>query len=256
MNSTVTEARPASRGKGRLKRAITLLLLCSVLVTLLSLGTWQVKRLAWKEALLAEIDTRLKEPPVAIASVISDLAAGKPIEYRPMRVSGVFRHDAEQFFFATYNGQSGFYVYTPLALADGQYLFVNRGFVPYDGKDRATRLEGDVEGEVTVTGLARAKLLNKPSSLVPDNDPAKSIFHWKDLDAMAENANLPQGKVLQFFMDADAAANPGGLPIGGVTQISFPNNHLQYAITWYGLAAVLLVISVILWRREKLEGEN
>ena len=75
---------------------------------------------------------------------------------------------------------------------------------------------------------------------MPDNDPAKNIFFWKDLDAMAASAGLPRrATVLPFFVDADATPNPGGLPIGGVTTIDLPNNHLQYALTWYGLAAAL-----------------
>ncbi|MCO6186835.1 SURF1 family protein [Rhizobium sp. L1K21] len=240
---------PASRSTSAVKKAVTAIVLLAVLAALLSLGTWQVRRLAWKEALIADVNARIKEQPVKIGEIIGDLAAGTPIEYRPMQATGVFQHDAEQFFFATYEGRSGFYVYTPLALVDGQYLFVNRGFVPYDQKDRDTRLEGEVEGEVTVTGLARTRLAEKPSMMVPDNDPAKNIFYWKDLSAMAANAGLPSQKVLQFFLDADATPNPGGLPVGGVTQIDFPNNHLQYAITWYGLAAALVVISAIVWWR-------
>ena len=102
-----------------------------------------------------------------------------------------------------------------------------------------------VDGEVTVKGLARNPLATKPSSIVPDNDPAKNIFFWKDLDAMAASAGLPRrATVLPFFIDADATPNPGGLPIGGVTTIDLPNNHLQYALTWYGLAAALAVVTL------------
>lgn len=256
MNSSVIDSMPAKRSKNVIKTVVTIVLLIVVLATLLSLGTWQVKRLAWKEALLADIDAKMKAPSADLDAITTDLASGNPIDYRPLKVSGVFQHDAEQFFFATYEGQSGFYVYTPLQLVDGQYLFVNRGFVPYDRKDRDTRLDGEVEGQVVVTGLARSRLTKKPSMMVPDNDPAKNIFYWKDLDAMAANAGLPRQKVLQLFLDADATPNPGGLPVGGVTQINFPNNHLQYAITWYGLAAALVVISAIMWWRGRQKEEE
>ena len=98
---------------------------------------------------------------------------------------------------------SGYYVYTPLALDDGRLVFVNRGFVPFDRKDPATRAAGQLAGPQTVPGLAREPLGAKPSSLLPDNDPAANIFYWKDLAAMAATAGLPAGAgVMPFFIDA------------------------------------------------------
>jgi len=168
-----------------------------------------------------------------------------------MTVSGRFVNNKERHFFATYRGQTGFYVYTPLLLADGRYLFVNRGFVPYENKEPEMRKQGQLTGQVTVIGLARAKLAEKPSSIVPDNDPAKNIFYWKDLDAMADTTGLDRSEVVAFFMDADATRNPAGLPIGGVTQFELPNSHLQYALTWYGLAVALVAVSVTMWLRRR-----
>ncbi|MBS9719783.1 SURF1 family protein [Tianweitania sp. BSSL-BM11] len=222
---------------------------------LLALGTWQVERLAWKEGLLARITSQLAQPPVALATVEAAQATGEPIEYRPVSLTGTFLHDRERHFFATYAGQSGFYVYTPLRLADGRVVFVNRGFVPYDRKNAATRAEGQVEGEVTITGLARERLDGKPSWLVPTNDPAKNIFYWKDLDAMAASAGI-SAPVLPFFVDANTAPNPGGLPVGGVTIIDLPNNHLQYAVTWYGLALALAGICVAMWLRRNKPADS
>ena len=124
--------------------------------------------------------------------------------------------------------------------------------MPYDLKDPATRPRGQPEGEVTVTGLARDPLAEKPSSIVPDNDPAKNIFFWKDINAMAATAGLPQGAgVLPFFIDAGPAPNPGGWPVGGVTLVELPNNHLQYAVTWYGLAAALAGVMIVGWRKRR-----
>ncbi len=97
---------------------------------------------------------------------------------------------------------------------------------------------------MTITGLARPPLAAKPSMLVPDNDTAKNVFYWKDLAAMTTSAGLDPARVLSLFVDADATANPGGLPIGGVTQVDLPNNHLQYAVTWYGLALALAGVVV------------
>ena len=114
------------------------------------------------------------------------------------------------------------------------------------------RKQGQLTGEQTVTGLARARLAEKPSSIVPENDLAKNIFYWKDLDTMASSTGIPADRLVPFFVDADATVtNPGGLPKGGVTQFDLPNNHLQYAVTWYGLAAALVGVALYALLRRK-----
>lgn len=240
---------PAGRSlTGRIAAGAAVLV---ALAILLSLGTWQVQRLAWKEGLIATIAERRVAPPVSVSEIEAMPGVGKDIEYRTVSAEGSFDHTKERHFLATHAGQSGFYVYTPLTLADGRALFVNRGFVPYGRKDAATRGEGQVEGMVTVTGLARTRLEEKPSSLVPDNDPAKNVFYWKDLDAFAASTGIDKARVVPFFIDADAKPNPGGLPVGAVTQTDLPNSHLQYAITWYGLALALTLVSGFYLLRRK-----
>ncbi len=219
-----------------------LVLVPVALAILVSLGTWQVNRLHWKEALLADIQERSTAAPVDVAELERLLTAGEAVDYRHATATGRYLNDKERHFLATFQGQSGFYLYTPLELADGRYLFVNRGFVPYDRKDPATRPESLIEGEQTVTGLGRAELTEKPSSLVPDNDEAANIFYWKDRTRMAASVDLPAERVLPFFLDADSTPVAGGLPKGGVTQIDLPNNHLQYVVTWYGLAFALVAV--------------
>ncbi|QPC87022.1 SURF1 family protein [Mesorhizobium sp. NBSH29] len=223
-----------------------------VFAALIALGTWQMQRLHWKENLLATISARLDAAPLPAAEVELKYGETGDIDYTPVVASGTFMHEAERHFFATWQGQSGYYVYTPLLLAEGgRVVFVNRGFVPFDQKDQKTRFQGQIEGIQTVLGLARNPLAGKPSMMVPDNDPDKNIFYWKDLRAMAILSDLDvDGGVLPFFIDADSRPNPGGLPIGGVTMITMPNNHLQYALTWYGLAAALAaILGVMLTRR-------
>ena len=235
----------------RRKSGLGLLVAIGVaLVILLSLGTWQLYRLQWKEALIAEIAARRNATPAALGEVERKMKAGESIDYVPTTVSGTFDHVHEQYFFATDEGVVGYHVYTPLVLADGRAVLVNRGFVPEASKDPATRAEGQIAGPVTVTGLARAKLDGKPSWVVPENEPAKRLYFWKDLGAMAARAAIPRDKLVPFFIDAGAAPNPGGWPKGGVTQLDLPNNHLSYVFTWYGLAAVLLVVSVLAFRRK------
>lgn len=231
---------------------LLLLLSAVVLAALLALGTWQVKRLQWKEALIARIDERIAAQPVDLDAMERIYAQSGDIEYRPLRVSGAFDHDGERHYFATWKGQSGFFIHTPLKLADGRYIFVNRGFVPYDHKIAETRGEGQIVGGVRIVGLARSAPTEKPSSIVPDNDVGKNVFYWKDMGVMASTAGLPDGSVfLPFYLDAGDAPNPGGLPVGGVTLIDLPNSHLQYAVTWYGLAAALCGVLFFWWRRNR-----
>lgn len=249
----MTSDAEATRRRSRRSTALFLTLGLVALAALLALGSWQVQRLHWKEALIASIESRIASEPLPLAEIERMAAAGEDVDYRPAMVEGRFLHRAERHLLATHEGQSGWHVYTPMQLADGRYLFVNRGFVPYDRKDAATRAEGQVGGVTRVEGLARAALSDKPSFIVPDNDPAQNQFYWKDIDAMARSADLPaDAKVLPFFLDAGPAPNPGRLPVGGVTIVSLPNNHLQYAVTWYGLALVLAaVMTVWLLRRRK-----
>lgn len=246
----VTEAN-LKTGKSGWRFWAALVLLPAAFAVLLSLGTWQVKRLYWKQDLLAAIEQRSHAEPVAISEIEAAEIAGEPIEYQVAYATGRFLNDSERHFFATFNGQTGYYVYTPLELEDGRYLFVNRGFVPYDLKEPASRPQSLLAGEQRVSGLARARLSEKPSVMVPENDEAKNIYYWKDLDRMAATAGLATEKVLPFFLDADATPVPGGLPRGGVTIIDLPNSHLQYAVTWYGLALALLGVSVFAWFKRK-----
>lgn len=240
------------------KTIIVSLVLAAVFATLITLGTWQMQRLEWKENLLANIDQRLTSNPVGMEDVINFANAGDDFEYQPVSVEGIFDHSKERHFFATHNGFSGYYVYTPFT-GDFGTVFVNRGFVPYDFKDAGTRQEGQVTDRVLITGLARKMLNEKPSSIVPENDPNANIYYWKDLQSMAQTTGLDFGdpNLLKFFIDADETSNPGGFPQGGVTIIDLPNNHLQYAFTWYGLAATLFCIVVIfLFRRKSVKGKS
>lgn len=223
------------------------------LIILLVLGTWQVERLFWKEALIASTNERIKEPPLSLVDMEKLYKEKGTVEYLPVTVSGTFMHQGERHFLSTYEGAAGYNVYTPLMLEDGRFVLVNRGFVPYEKKDPATRADGQLDGPVSITGLARDPLSAKPGFFLPNNDIAKNIFFWKDWAAMAESADLPDiNQVVPFFIDADNKPNPGGLPIGGVTIIEFPNNHLQYAVTWYGLALALIgVVGTWLWRYRK-----
>ena len=235
-----------ARSKFRLMSVLALV----CLMLLLALGTWQVQRLVWKEDLLATIDTRIHSAPRLLET---SLKTEPGTDYWPVTVAGTFRHESERHFFATWNGQSGYDVYTPFEIAPKAFVFVNRGFVPFDRKEAKTRAEGQIVGPVTIEGLTRSVLDKKPSWVVPENQPDKNIFYWKDIKSMQASANLPAGAtVLPVFVDAlKSATPPSGLPVGGVTIIDLPNNHLQYAITWYGLAAALAGVWIVMAVRQR-----
>ncbi|HET7594590.1 MAG TPA: SURF1 family protein, partial [Stellaceae bacterium] len=190
-------------------------------------------------------------PPIDLPP---SLEAARPLEYHRVRVTGRFANDRELYLGATSpNGRAGYQVITPLNLADGSSILVNRGFIPQERKAPDSRAAGELEGDVTVTGLLRLPPAGKPHWFIPANSPERNYWIYVDLPAMAAAAHVD--RVLPFYVDADATPNPGGLPIGGQTPIELPNDHLQYAITWYALAAGLAVIYILFIRR-RVQGES
>jgi surfeit locus 1 family protein len=221
-------------------------------VLLLGLGTWQVQRLHWKEGLIAERAAAMAAAPVDLPRT---LAAAQALAFRPVRATGTFRHARELYLHATAeNGAAGYHIVTPLALARGGTVLVDRGFVPEERKSPATRPAGNAEGPREVTGIVHLPPDGKSSWFVPDNRPERNEWFWLDLPAMAEAAGVSDA--LPFLVDADATPNPGGLPRGGQTIIDLPNNHLQYAITWYALAGCLVVVYILLARRRRGAGDQ
>ena len=163
-----------------------------------------------------------------------------------MRVSGQFRHDSEVAVQAVTVLGPGYWILTPLETADFTVL-VNRGFVPPERRDAATRAEGQVGGTVSVTGLLR---VSEPGGgFLRRNDPAAGRWYSRDVAAIAADRGL--GKVAPYFIDADATANPGGLPVGGLTVIRFRNSHLVYALTWFALAGGLAAGGIVALRRRE-----
>jgi len=212
------------------------------LTTLCTLGYWQVQRLHWKEELTARVQARIALAPMQMEDFLDRQMLEDNWPYSPVSATGTFDHAKEVYFYSTgKHGAAGWNVHTPLIMKNNKVLIVNRGFVPFDRKDPATRLQGQVNGEQTITGLVRVPLEEKPNTFVPDNALEKREFYWRSFPQMKSLmiGEKEQDFVL-FFVDANDEPNPGGLPVGGTTLINFPNNHLQYAITWFGLALTLL----------------
>ena len=216
----------------------------SAMGALLALGTWQMDRMQWKEALIAERGQRLAAPPVNLPAQV---AAPEALEYRRVQAVGRFLHDRELYMAGrSRRGQSGYHVIAPLQRADGSAVLVDRGWVPLDRKLPQSRDQGLVDGQVTIQGLARVP--QRPGWLTPKNQVEGNFWFYVDVPAMAAAASL--SNVLPVYIEAGLAPNPGGLPVGGQPETNLPNNHLQYAITWYALALALGVIYVLRSLRE------
>ena len=212
------------------------------LAILIGLGVWQLDRLAWKEQLIAEVSARVVAPP-APAPPEADWAKLEPddYEYRHVRLEGSYEFGRQILVFRALDhprgrfSGPGYLVMTPLRLADGAYVVVNRGFVPDDQRDRFLAPAEKMSGDVVVTGLMRS---SEPRTLfTPPDDPARGQWFTRDPAAIA--AALKLERAAPFTIDADAAASAGDLPQGGETILAFPNNHLGYAVTWFGMALAL-----------------
>ncbi len=219
----------------RARYVLTGCLFC-LAVVFLALGTWQVQRLFWKLDLIERVESRIHAAPVtAPARAEWPNVAREKDEYRRVTANGLFRHDRTALVQAVTERGAGFWVLTPLVLADGSTLLVNRGFVPADRSSPEARLASEIAaGPVAVTGLLR---MSEPGgAFLRSNDPASERWFSRDVSAIAAARGLED--VAPYFIDADATPNPGGLPIGGLTVVAFRNSHLVYALTWYALAAM------------------
>lgn len=224
------------------RASLALIVLLVAVSWLIGLGMWQLDRLAWKEDLIGRVEARVHAEPEALPIEWAHTNAARD-EYRRVRLTGQFRHDREVLTQAVTELGAGYWVMTPLVTPEATVL-VNRGFVPSDRRDPASRTEGQLPGHVTVTGLLR--MTEPGGGFLRSNDPAAGRWYSRDVAAIAAAQDL--GPVAPWFVDADATPNPGGWPKGGLTVLKFPNNHLAYALTWFGLAAGLIVVAVIVAR--------
>ena len=204
-----------------------------------ALGAWQVQRLGWKRDLIARVDARIHALPIP-----APRAAARADEYRRVRISGHFLHGKTALVQAVTVRGPGFWVLTPLVTDQGFTLIVNRGFVPPDRRRDYAR----PQGEVHVAGLLR---LSEPGGgFLRSNDPATDRWYSRDVAAIAATRGI-DGPTADYFIDADAASGPDSLPVGGLTVIKFPNSHLQYAITWFVLAAMVAGAYMFVMRQER-----
>ncbi|WP_298162211.1 SURF1 family protein [Brevundimonas sp.] len=219
------------------KRVALLGLTVVAALIFVGLGVWQVQRLAWKTALIEQVESRAHAAPVPAPASIE----GPADAYRAVRVVGRFRHDQESLVKAVTDLGPGSWVMTPLETDRGFTVLVNRGFVPQQTVSDSGGTWDRPSGRVVTSGLIR---LSEPKGgFLRANDPVNNRWFSRDTEALAR-ARAVAGPVAPYFIDA--AADPASSwPRGGLTVIRFSNSHLIYALTWFGLAALALFAA---WR--------
>lgn len=227
---------------------VPVLFTASALAVLIALGTWQLERKAWKEALIATVNARLAAGPAELPRP-EQWAGLKPAdaEYRRVKFRADFRHDLEALVQATKSAFRddvsgiGYWVFTPTQVS-GKAVLVNRGFVPENRRDPASRPEGQVPA-MDVIGVLRWP--EPRGRFTPADEPGRNLFYARDPASIARAKSLDAAP---FYIEQEAPVPPGGWPHPSPLQVRLPNDHLQYAITWFGLAAVLIGVFAVWFR--------
>lgn len=206
---------------------------------LIGLGVWQVERRTWKLALIERVEQRVHAPPVTAPGPAAWATLTRSdAEYRHVEVTGEFIQGHDTSVHATTDLGIGTWILTPFRSADGYTVLVNRGFVPSGQSDNPPPGR-----QVTVTGLLR--ITEPGGAFLRANDPAHDRWYSRDVAAIAAVQDIP--RPAPYFIDADATSG-NAWPRGGLTRIHFYNNHLVYALTWFGLAAAVAGATVMACR--------
>jgi surfeit locus 1 family protein len=207
------------------------------LAILIGLGFWQLERREEKHALLDQIAQRMIAPADSIEALLIDEPQAP---FRHATAQGTFEHAQESYVFAPRSDDNGtrlgYKVITPLRLTASAIVLVDRGWVPQEKRAAATRLKGQIEGVVTIRGLLRPA--SSPGLFTPDPNVAEHIWYVHDIAAMAAAFGLKPATTL--YLEASTPVAGGPEPTTEMPEI--PDNHLQYALTWFALAFVLMVV--------------
>ena len=204
---------------------------------LIGLGVWQIERLHWKLNLIAELNHNLAAAPLFEAQALALPPWGA--EYHRVMLTGRFDNAHEAYVFTTGpDGGAVYHVVTPFLLADGRALMVDRGYIPQSLRNPKTRAGGELTGVRRIVGVWR--LPDAPGLFTPVADLKNRVWYARDVTAMAAQSGLRLAAPV--IVEADATPNPGGWPKGGQTVVHLRNEHLQYAITWFALAAGLMLV--------------
>jgi surfeit locus 1 family protein len=205
--------------------------------SLIGLGVWQVQRLHWKLDLIATMARKMHAAPVAVDGAGAPFAWLPQNDYARVSLQGRFDNAKEAYVFATGpGGRPVYHVLTPFITDAGHIYLVDRGMVPMEKRNPASRAGGQIEGETHLIGIWRTP--DGPGLFTPAPDAAYRVWYARDVAAIAAADHIRVAAPV--VIEADATPNPGGWPKGGQTVVDLPNNHLSYAATWFGLAAGLI----------------
>jgi surfeit locus 1 family protein len=234
------------------------LLTVAAAAVLIALGTWQLERKQWKEGLIAALEQRLAAAPVNLPprETWPRLTQASD-EFRRVTFPAEFLPGEEALVYASGSALRpdvsgpGYWVFAPARLPGGSIVAINRGFVPEGRQEAKSRPQGQPSGVVDVVGVMRWP--EARGLFTPDDDPARNLWFVRDHAAIA--AAKAWGSFAPFHVDQEAPPAPGGLPRAAALKPSLPNNHLQYALTWYGLTVVLLGVFVAFWRASRRDAK-
>jgi surfeit locus 1 family protein len=229
-------------GRLRTGLAVPALFVLGAVVTCLALGSWQVQRKAWKEALITSLRQRLAAAPAVLPSRERwpELDPARD-EFRRVTTSLTFIPGADALVYAGAAfaredwGGAGYWIFSLARIARGGMVVVNRGAVPENRKNFSTPTG---EGTTDITGVMRWP--ERRGMFTPKDDPTRNLWFLRDHLAIA--AAKGWGEVAPFFIEMESPQPSGGLPAPVHTTAELRNEHLQYAITWYALAGVLVVL--------------
>ncbi|MFY0660296.1 MAG: SURF1 family protein [Shimia sp.] len=203
-------------------------------VVLVSLGTWQLQRLTWKEGVIAEINLRIASAPVALPDSI-DVEQDK---YLPVAVSGTITEDEIHLLASTRDAGAVYRLVSAFETDGGRRIMIDRGWIKTEDKESPRPAH-----VVEVTGNLHWP--DERDSYTPANDVDGNIWFARDVKQMAEVLGTePVLVIVREDSDQGAIATP--LP---VDTAALPNNHLEYVLTWYGLAIVWVAMTLYYLRR-------
>ena len=215
------------------------------IVVLTALGTWQLQRLSWKEALIERITQRLEQAPVALEEALKQRAAGADVDFLRVKLRGVYDHAKGQYFYALNKGEYGWRLLTPLTPVDGQTILIDRGFVPDPQKPVAPPAS---DAPVEVIGALRLDYLPK-EMFTPDNTVSTNSWYWFDVAALRQATGIKD--LPAMVVQLDTADHSGQWPVATALSPNLPNKHFGYALTWFGLAITLLGVYIALIVQER-----
>jgi surfeit locus 1 family protein len=218
-------------------------LLClPMFLLLVGLGVWQLERLQWKLGLIAQMTRNMAAAPIGLDEA---LTLGDRAQYRPVALTGQFENSREVYIYTTGpNGAPVYHVLTPLVLSDGRAMLIDRGFVPTVLRDPSSRPGSEPLGTIHVVGIWRTP--DRPGPFTPSPDLKHRVWFARDLSGITQYEHLMLAAPAILEAKAIPASNPW--PLGGQTRVDLPNDHLQYALTWFLLAGALVVVYFVYHR--------